>query len=121
LGPVSVYSQDKSGIAINVGDVKLESVKLPRALTQMVKDHVKALDGVDDANVVIVIHEDSLDIQDQVTVSASVIITPTPGSDITRNRKKIEDIQKILRFDVEGLKDEYIVIADQNCMILNDF
>ncbi|MEJ5189158.1 MAG: flagellar basal-body MS-ring/collar protein FliF, partial [Breznakiellaceae bacterium] len=58
---------------------------------------------------------------DQNPVTASVIITPRPGSDITTNRKKIEGIQKILKFAVEGLKDENIVITDQNGLVLNDF
>jgi flagellar M-ring protein FliF len=58
---------------------------------------------------------------DQNPVTASVILTPKPGSDITENRKKIEGIQKILKFAVEGLMDENIVITDPNGLILNDF
>jgi flagellar M-ring protein FliF len=50
-----------------------------------------------------------------------VIITPRPGSDITTNRKKVEGIQKLLKFAVEGLKDENIVITDYNGNVLNDF
>jgi len=50
-----------------------------------------------------------------------VIITPKPGSDITTNRKKVEGIQKLLKFAVEGLKDENIVITDYNGNVLNDF
>jgi flagellar M-ring protein FliF len=50
-----------------------------------------------------------------------VIITPKPGSDITQNRKKIEGIQKILKFAVEGLADDNITITDQSGLILNDF
>jgi flagellar M-ring protein FliF len=50
-----------------------------------------------------------------------VIISPKPGSDITQNRKKIEGIQKVLKFAVEGLRDENIVITDQNGLQLNDF
>jgi len=58
---------------------------------------------------------------EQNPVSASVIITPKPGSDITTNRKKVEGIQKLLRLAIEGLKDENIVITDQNGNVLNDF
>jgi flagellar M-ring protein FliF len=50
-----------------------------------------------------------------------VILIPTPGSDITENRKKIEGIQKILKYAVEGLKDENIVISNQSGLVLNDF
>jgi flagellar M-ring protein FliF len=97
------------------------NVNLRRAQTQMVIDHIKALDDVDDTNVSIVWPERELFASAQNPVTASVILIPKPGSDITENRKKIEGIQKILKFAVEGLKDENIVITDQNGLQLNDF
>ncbi|MDR2103571.1 MAG: flagellar M-ring protein FliF [Treponema sp.] len=97
------------------------NVNLRRAIIQMVTDHVKALDDVDDANVTIVMPERELFRSDQNPVTASVIIIPRPGSDIVENRKKIEGIQKILKFAVEGLRDENIVITDHNGLVLNDF
>jgi flagellar M-ring protein FliF len=97
------------------------NVNLRRAITAMITDHIKALDDVDSADVTIVSPERELFAADQNPVTASVIIIPKPGSDITENRKKIEGIQKILRFAVEGLKDENIVITDQNGLVLNDF
>ncbi|QQO07414.1 flagellar basal-body MS-ring/collar protein FliF [Breznakiella homolactica] len=97
------------------------NVNLQRAITQMVTDHIKALDDVDDANVTIVMPERELFTADQNPVTASVIIIPRPGSDITENRKKVEGIQKILKFAVEGLRDDNIVITDQRGMVLNDF
>jgi flagellar M-ring protein FliF len=97
------------------------NVNLRRAITQMVTDHIKALDDIDNANVTIVVPEDRLFASEQNPVSASVIITQKPGSDIIQNRKKIEGIQKLLKFAIEGLKDENIVITDHTGMILNDF
>ncbi|MDR0706797.1 MAG: flagellar M-ring protein FliF [Treponema sp.] len=97
------------------------NVNLQRAIHQMVTDHIKALEEVDDANVTLVIPTKELFEADQNPVSASVVLTPKPGSDITENRKKIEGIQKILKFAVEGLKDENIVITDQRGIVLNDF
>ena len=97
------------------------NVNLRRAITAMITDHIKALDDVDSADVTVVSPERELFAADQNPVTASVIIIPKPGSDITENRKKIEGIQKILRFAVEGLRDENIVITDQNGLILNDF
>jgi flagellar M-ring protein FliF len=76
---------------------------------------------VDDANVAIVFPEKELFLSDQKPITASVIITPKPGSDITANRKKIEGIQKTLKFAVEGLSDEFISITDQTGLMLNDF
>jgi len=97
------------------------NVNLRRAITQMVTDHIRALDDVDNANVTIVVPQDRLFASEQNPVSASVIITKKPGSDINENRKKIEGIQKLLKFAIEGLKDENIVITDQAGMVLNDF
>jgi flagellar M-ring protein FliF len=97
------------------------NVNFRRAQTKMITDHIKALSDVDNANVTIVVPERTLFAPDQNPVSASVIITPKPGSDITTNRKKVEGIQKLLRLAVEGLKDENIVITDYNGNVLNDF
>ncbi|MDR2246722.1 MAG: flagellar M-ring protein FliF, partial [Treponema sp.] len=97
------------------------NVNLQRAIKQMITDHIKALDEVDDANVTVVMPKRELFASDQNPVTASVILTPRPGSDITENRKKIEGIQKLLKFALEGLKDENIVITDQNGLQLNDF
>ncbi|MDR2143129.1 MAG: flagellar M-ring protein FliF [Treponema sp.] len=97
------------------------NVNFLRAHTQMVREHIKALDGIDDANVTIIIPQDTLFLADQNPATASVILVPTPGSDIMENRKKIEGIQKLLKYAVEGLKDENIVITDQGGLVLNDF
>jgi len=97
------------------------NVDLQRAITQTVTNHIKALDDVDNADVSIVFPKDRLFTSDQNAVTASVVITPKPGSDIIQNRKKIEGIQKLLKFAVEGLQDENIVITDTNGLILNDF
>jgi flagellar M-ring protein FliF len=96
-------------------------VNFRRAQTQMITNHIKALDDVDNANVTIVVPERVLFAPDQNPVSASVVITPKPGSDITTNRKKVEAIQKLLKFAIEGLRDENIVIVDFNGNVLNDF
>ena len=97
------------------------NVNLRRAITQMVTDHIRALDDVDNANVTIVVPESRLFASEQNPVSASVIITPKPGSDIIENRRKIEGIQKLLKFAIEGLRDENIVITDHTGLVLNDF
>jgi len=97
------------------------NVNLRRAVTGAVTRHIEALDDIDKANVSIVMPEKQLFQEDQRPVTASVILFPKPGSDILQNRKKIEGIQKVLKFAVEGLADDNIVITDQNGIILNDF
>jgi flagellar M-ring protein FliF len=114
--PWAIFDRDRWTITDFERDVNLR-----RAITQMVTDHIKALDEVDDASVTIVTPERALFSSEQNPVSASVTIFPKPGSDVTENRKKVEGIQKILKFAVEGLKDENIVITDQAGLVLNDF
>lgn len=97
------------------------NVNLRRAITENLEQHIEALEDVDNAQVTLVLPEDKLFQEDQNPVTASVIITPRPGSDITQSRSKIEGIVKLVRLAVEGLKDENIVISDQRGVVLNDF
>jgi flagellar M-ring protein FliF len=87
----------------------------------MIIDHIKTINGVDNVSANIVWPQKALFTTEQNPVSASVAIFPTPGSDITQNRKKIEGIQKLLKLSIEGLKDENIVITDNKGLQLNDF
>jgi flagellar M-ring protein FliF len=96
-------------------------VNLQRAITRNLEQHILALDDVDAASVTLVVPKPELFEEDQNPVTASVIITPKPSSDITENRKKIEGIVSIIKFAVAGLQDENIVITDQNGLQLNDF
>jgi flagellar M-ring protein FliF len=113
IDPWAIFGRDRWTITDYERDVNFR-----RLMTAMVTAHVKSLDEVDDANVAIVIPERGLYLR---PVTASVMITPRPGSDIRDNRKKIEGIQKILKFAVVGLADENIVITDNVGLILNDF
>jgi flagellar M-ring protein FliF len=97
------------------------NVNLQRSITQKITNLIKALDDVDNAQVSITVPTDRLFASEQNPVTASVIIFPKPGSDISENRKKIEGIQKILMFAVEGLQANNLVITDQNGLVLNDF
>lgn len=114
--PWAVFSVDR----FTITDFE-RNVNLRKAIIQEVTRHIEALQDVDKANVVIEIPEDRLFSEDQKPVTASIIIYPRPGSDITTNRGKLEGIQKIVRFAVSGLADENIVITDQNGIVLNDF
>ena len=97
------------------------NVNLQRSITQMVTQHIEALDDVDDANVTLTIPEKALFASQQEPTTASVIITPKPGSDITTNKKKILGIQNLLMKAVTGLTAENVVISDPSGLIINDF
>ncbi len=97
------------------------NVNLRRAVTESLKNHLEALEDIDSAQVSLVLPEDELFQEDQNKVSASIIITAKPGSDIRENRKKIEGVVKLVKFAVEGLDDEFITITDHQGNLLNDF
>ena len=96
-------------------------VNLQRAITKQLEQHILALEDVDNVNVTLVVPKSELFSEDQKPTSASVIVTPRPGSDFTTNRKKIEGVQRLISLAVAGLKAENIVITDQTGMQLNDF
>ncbi|HET6487879.1 MAG TPA: flagellar basal-body MS-ring/collar protein FliF [Spirochaetia bacterium] len=97
------------------------NVNLQRAVTVQLEQHIKALDDVDNASVVLVIPPTELFQADQKPTTASIMITPKPGSDFTTNRKKIEGVQRLIKLAVAGLTDDNIVITDQTGQVLNDF
>jgi len=92
-----------------------------RAITKALEQHIGALDDIDAVSIELVIPQDTLFKEDQKQTTASVRITPKPGSDIASNRKKIEGIVKLITFAVEGLKAENVVVTDQTGVQLNDF
>ncbi len=97
------------------------NVNLRRAITSQLVQHIEALNDIDDASVNLVLPERELFAEDQNPVTASIIITPAPGSDISENRKKIEGIEKLVQFAVEGLEADNITITDHRGIVLNDF
>ena len=96
-------------------------VNLRRSITTQLIQHIEALDDVDNVSVTVILPEKTLFAEDQDPVTASVIITPKPGSDISENRTKLEGIQELVQFAVPGLTAEYISIADTSGRKLNDF
>ncbi|MFO7848420.1 MAG: flagellar basal-body MS-ring/collar protein FliF [Spirochaetia bacterium] len=97
------------------------NVKLRQAITKNLEQHIKAIEEIDSAQVTLVLPEDKLFEEDQNPVTASVILTPAPGSDITENRSKIEGIEKLVLRAVEGLSEDNLTISDQTGKVLNDF
>jgi len=96
-------------------------VNLQRAITKQLEQHIMALDGVDNVSVTLVVPKTELFAADQKPTTASVIITPSPASDISTNRKKIMGVQRLIELAVAGLKPENIVITDNTGMQINDF
>ena len=96
------------------------NVNLRRAISVSLEQHIESLADVDRARITLVMPEKSLFTEDQKDVSASIIITPHPGSDIVSNPKKIQGIIKLVKFAVEGLEDKNITISDISGNVLTD-
>ncbi|CAD7843592.1 Flagellar M-ring protein FliF [Olavius algarvensis spirochete endosymbiont] len=96
-------------------------INLQRALKINLEQHISSLDDVDSAKISLVIPKEQLFVEDQKSVTASVVIQQKPGSDISENRSKIEGIVKLIQFAVEGLSAENITIMNINGDVLNDF
>ena len=96
------------------------NVNLRRAISVSLEQHIESLSDVDRARITLVMPEKSLFTEDQKDVSASIIITPHPGSDIVSNPKKIQGIIKLVKFAVEGLEDKNITISDTAGNVLSD-
>ncbi|MCL2763760.1 MAG: flagellar M-ring protein FliF [Treponema sp.] len=100
------------------------NVNFQRAQQRMIIEHLRSIDDIDDVGIQIVWPTRELFASQQQPASASVRITPKPGSIITQspqNRGQIEGIQKLLQYAIEGLQPEHIVITDNRGNILNDF
>ena len=97
------------------------NISFRRTQIEMITDHIKAIEGINDAYVIVKWPETTLFRADQKPITANVIISPKPKSDIFNDRKKIQGIQKILKFAIKGLDNENIVIATRYGSILNDF
>jgi flagellar M-ring protein FliF len=96
-------------------------VNLQRAVTKQLEQHIMALDDVDNVSVTLVVPRTELFQADQKPTSASIIVTPKPGSDLSTNKKRIEGVQRLIKMAVAGLQDENIVITDQTGVQINDF
>jgi flagellar M-ring protein FliF len=97
------------------------NVRFQRAQKDMIVIHIKAIEGIDNVGLNIVWPQEKLFLSEQKPATAGLTIFPTPGSDITKDRKKIEGIQKLLKSAIEGLEDDNITITDNYGNVLNDF
>jgi len=92
-----------------------------RAIIGEITRHVRLLDDVEDVSIQVTMPEPELYIDNEEPYTASVIITPSPYSDILRNKKKIKGIIDLIAFGVDRLKPENVVVTDNHGNILSDF
>lgn len=118
IDPWAVFDQERWTIT----DFE-RNVNLRRALTEEVRSMIQSLEDVDSASVSINVPDNSNTLfrEDVRSTTAAVVITPKPGSDITRNRRKIEGIKRIVQLAAGGIPDENIEISDNNGVLISDF
>jgi flagellar M-ring protein FliF len=92
-----------------------------RAIIGEITKHIRLLDDVEDVSIQVTMPQPQLFIDDEVPYTASVIITPSPYSDILTNRKKIQGIIDLIAFGVDRLQPENVVVTDNHGNILSDF
>ncbi len=88
------------------------NVNLQRAVTANLERHLRSMDDIDAASVTIVVPEWRLFSEEQQPVTASIVLTPHPGSDLAQDARKIAGIRRLIAFAVEGLEAHNIVIVD---------
>jgi flagellar M-ring protein FliF len=96
-----------------------QNVNLRRSIIRQVTQHIEALDDVDRANVILTMPERATFSSEQKPATASISLTLKPNSSF--DKKKIQGIQKLVMFAVEGLTENNIVITDSSGTVLNNF
>jgi flagellar M-ring protein FliF len=92
-----------------------------RAIIGEITRHIKLLDDVEDVSIQVTMPKPELYIDEEVPYTASVIITPSPYSDLLTNKKKIRGIIDLVAFGVDRLSPENVVVTDHHGNILSDF
>ena len=88
------------------------NVNLQRAVTANLEQHLRSMDDIDAASVTIVMPERRLFSEEQRPATASIVLTPHPGSGLAQDPGKIAGIRRLIAFAVEGLEAHNIVIVD---------
>ncbi len=95
-----------------------DEVKVQQAVTKTLVTHIKSLDEVDDAQVILTFPEERILSSSQNPVKASVIITPRPGVNM-QEHLRIKGIENLVLFAVDGLEKENLTITDNMGNTLN--
>ncbi len=98
-------------------------INVRRAITASIKKHLEMIDEIEGADVIISYEEDKTYFADDLKnfpLTASVVITPAPGSDIITNKKKIRGLRDLIAKGIHKLKPDNIVILDNDGNVLTD-
>lgn len=97
-------------------------INVRRAITASIKKHLEMIDDIESADVVISFGEEKYFADDlrNFPLTASVVITPSPGSDISGNKTKIKGLRDLVAKGVDQLLPENVVILNYLGEVLTD-
>lgn len=99
-----------------------DKVNWQRATTAALEEHLKQLDGIQQAKVMLSLPDDALFASDQKPVTASVVLYARGGSDVLQSKKSVQGIEHLIMRSVEGLTRDNITIVDGSTNLeINDF
>ncbi|MCR5612557.1 flagellar basal-body MS-ring/collar protein FliF [Treponema sp.] len=97
-----------------------QNVKRKLAIKKALELHLESLEDIVNADVQLDLPEDKLFKSQQDPISASVVLSFAPMSDMPTNKRKIKGLEKIILTAVSGLQKENLTIADSDGTVLND-
>lgn len=96
------------------------NVNLHRAIIGEIERHLKMIDDIEDVKIVIPFQKERLFKEDETERTASVVVTPSPYSDLRENKNKVRAIVELVARGIDGLKPENIVVVDNHGNVLSD-
>ena len=95
-------------------------VNLQRAIIGEMTKHIKTLADIEDVSIQVTFPDKTLYSSAQTEPTASVVLTPSPYSDIAENKGKISGIVNLVAFGIPNLKSANIVVVDNAGNVLSD-
>lgn len=96
------------------------NVNLHRAIIGEIERHLKMIDDIEDVKIVIPFQKERLFKEEETERTASVVVTPSPYSDLRENKNKVRAIVELVARGIDGLKPENIVVVDNHGNVLSD-
>lgn len=96
------------------------NVNLHRAIVGEIERHLKMIDDIEDVKIVLPFQRERLFKEDETEKTASVVVTPSPYSDLRENKNKVKAIVELVARGIDGLKPENIVVVDNQGNVLSD-
>jgi len=95
-------------------------INLRRAIIGEMTKHLKTLGDIEDVSIQVSFPDQKLYTDSQAPVTASIVITPSPYSDIINSKQKIKGIVDLVSYGIPELKAENVVVVDNKGSVLSD-